>query len=84
VTLNIKDPEAERLAREMARRTGTTMTAAVVAALRESLAREERKVRNAEDFVREIMDVAEHCSRLPVLDRRSDEAILYDEHGLPA
>lgn len=28
MTLNIKDAEAERLARELARRTGTTMTGA--------------------------------------------------------
>jgi len=84
VTLNIKDPEAERLARELARRTGTTMTGAVVTALRERLAREERKARTADDFVREVMAIADHCSKLPVLDNRSPEEILYDDHGLPA
>ena len=84
MTLNIKDAEAERLARELARRTGTTMTGAVVTALRERLAREERKARNADDFVREIMAIADHCSRLPVLDNRRPEEMLYDEHGLPA
>lgn len=83
MSLNIKDPEAERLAREVARRTGTTMTGAVIIALRERLAREERKARNTEDFVREIMAIADHSSRLPVLDDRRTDAMLYDDHGLP-
>ena len=40
MALSIKDPEADRLARELATRTGETLTQAVVVALRERLARE--------------------------------------------
>ena len=36
-TLNLKDPEVYRLARELAERRGTSMTAAVRAALVEAL-----------------------------------------------
>src|SRR5260370_1439498 len=39
VALSLKDPEADRLAREVAARTGETLTTAVIVALRERLAR---------------------------------------------
>lgn len=81
--LSIKDPEADRLARELARRTGETMTQAVVTALRERLAREERKP-DDDQLVEDVLEIARHFSSLPVLDSRSDDEILgYDEHGLP-
>ena len=38
MALSIKDPEADRLAREVAKATGETLTAAVVQSLRERLA----------------------------------------------
>ena len=41
--LSIKDPEADQLARNLAQRTGETITQTVIAALRERLAREQRK-----------------------------------------
>ena len=71
--LSIKDAEADRLARALSRRTGETITQAVVKALQERLAREERKP-----------DDDRHFSSLPVLDDRSDDEIIgYDENGLP-
>jgi hypothetical protein len=42
MTLNIRDPEAHKLARKLADRTGETMTRAVTEALRERLARVSR------------------------------------------
>jgi len=84
MALHIKDPEAERLAREVARRTGETMTGAVVTALRERLAREQRKSRDVDALVEEVMAIGRHCASLPVLDDRNPDDILYDEHGLPA
>ena len=39
MALSLKDPEAHRLAREIADRTGETLTGAIVVALRERLAR---------------------------------------------
>ena len=45
MALCIKDPEADRLARELARQTGESLTQAVVVALRERLQRERRRRR---------------------------------------
>jgi antitoxin VapB len=42
--LNIRDPRAQSLARELAERRKTTMTDAVVTALRNELARERERV----------------------------------------
>jgi antitoxin VapB len=82
--LSIKDPEADQLARNLARRTGETITQAVIAALRERLAREQRKDESIENLVEEIMAISKHCAALPLLDARSaDEIIGYDERGLP-
>ena len=45
MTLNIKDPQAHKLARALARETGETMTRAVTEALRERLERVRRQQR---------------------------------------
>lgn len=82
--LSIKDPEADRLAREVARRTGETITRAMVTALRERLDREERRAQDAEDLVEDVMAIGRHCAALPVLDPRPpDELVGYDARGLP-
>jgi antitoxin VapB len=82
--LSIKDPEADQLARSLAQRTGESITQAVITALRERLAREQRKNEAVDMLVEEVMDIAKHCAALPLLDARSpDEIIGYDEHGLP-
>jgi antitoxin VapB len=82
MALSIKDPEADRLAREVARATGETLTAAVVQSLRERLARVRRK--RGPGLAEEILKIGRRCARLAVKDRRSaDEIITYDEHGLP-
>lgn len=84
MALHIKDPEAEHLARELAQRTGDTLTGVIADALRHRLAQEKRKARHADDVFRDIMEIADHCAALPVLDHRTPEEMLYDEHGLPA
>ncbi len=82
--LSIKDPEADKLARELVQRTGESITQAVIAALRERLVREQRKDEATESLVDEVMEIGRHCAALPLLDARSpDEIIGYDEHGLP-
>lgn len=83
MALSIKDPEADRLARELAARTGETLTEAVVVALRERLARETGRNR-ARPLREELAAIRLRCSALPVLDPRSAEVIVdYDQHGLP-
>lgn len=84
MALSIKDPEADRLARALARRTGETLTQAVINALRERLDREERRLEGVEDVVAEAMSIGRHCAALPVQDPRPpDELLGYDDHGLP-
>lgn len=84
MALNIKNPEAERLAHELADETGDTVTGAVKAALEERL----RQIRRQRDNRSALVDVASIqalISNLPDLDVRSAEEILgYDEFGLPA
>ncbi len=78
----IKHPEADRLARELAARTGETITQTVLNALRERLKREGAK--SPLSLKDEIMEISRRCAALSDLDRRSaDEIIGYDENGLP-
>ncbi|CAN5323209.1 type II toxin-antitoxin system antitoxin VapB30 [soil metagenome] len=81
--LNIKSPKADRLARELARATGESLTEAVTQALEERLLRETgRGDRDA--LLRDIGRIRDEYQALPVIDARCpDEIIGYDEHGLP-
>jgi antitoxin VapB len=81
MSLNIKDPEAHRLAQEIARATGETMTRVVTEALRERLERLERQ--SAQASVEELLAIAERSAahvKRPYLDHAE---FLYDERGLP-
>ena len=84
MSLNIKNEETCRLAGELARLTGETMTGAITVALRERLQRESRR-RSAEVRIRELRAIAERCATLlgpgPSAVEHGD--FLYDEHGLP-
>ena len=83
VALNVKNPEAEKLARALARRTGETITDAVINALRERLIREEGRPR-ARRLVDELLAIGRRCAALPDLDRQAPDEILgYDEARLP-
>jgi antitoxin VapB len=85
MALNIRDPEAQQLARALAVATGETMTQAVIKALRgrlgrlrggQALSRRQRAAR--------LMAHGERVAALPVLDPRPpDELVGYDEVGLP-
>lgn len=83
MALSIKHPEADRLARELAQRTGESLTDAVLNALRERLRRESGR-RRAVPLAEELLEIGRRCSALPVLDPRpADEILGYDENGLP-
>ena len=85
MALNIRDPEAQRLARALADATGETMTSAVIKALQERLERLRigQSTGHAERAAR-LMAHGKRFAALPVLDPRSpDEIIGYDEIGLP-
>jgi antitoxin VapB len=83
MALSIKDPEADRLARELAARTGESLTQVVVIALRERLARETGRA-SVTRLGDELAAIRRRCAALPVIDSRPAEQILgYDERGLP-
>lgn len=83
MTLSIKNPEAERLARALAQRTGESITDAVITALRDRLKREQGR-RAGLDVAGEVMEISRRSAALPVLDPRpADEILDYDEQGLP-
>ncbi len=76
--------EAYRLAGELARLTGETMTGAITVALRERLEREKRE-RSVERRVQELHAIGQRCARLL---REGPSAVehgdyLYDDLGLP-
>lgn len=80
MALYLKDPEVDRLARELARIENTTMTEAVARALRERLER----AADAKAAKRARVEARLAKLRaMPVLDPRDPDEILYDEHGLP-
>ena len=84
MALNIKNPETERLARELARRRRQGITEVVTDALRKEVERERRKPRreDKEETLRAIQAIAERVQKLPVLDKRSEDEILgYNEQG---
>lgn len=63
--------------------TGKSKTQAVTKALRVRLERVRRQ-RAGKCLAEELDEIALHCASLPVLDNRRAEDILgYDEHGLP-
>lgn len=83
MALNIKDPEADRLARQVAEMTGETITQAVVIALREKLKREERRQGDVDMLVDDVLGIARSVTAAPTLDHRSDEAILGFDDMVP-
>lgn len=79
--LNVKDPEAHRLARAIARETGETITSAVTNALRERYDRLRRSRTKAS--VEELRAISERAAlhvKRPYVDHAQ---LLYDEDGLP-
>jgi antitoxin VapB len=84
VALSIKDPNVDRLARELAGLTGESITEAVHAAVRDRLERERRRRGKSIDRAK-IDEIVARLAALPVVDARSpDELIGYDERGLPS
>lgn len=84
MSLNIKNPETYRLAKELANETGESMTAAVTEAIRERLTRLQLE-RDREGMAERIHAIAmEMNARLPkdFFDIPHGD-LLYDEDGLP-
>jgi antitoxin VapB len=83
MALSIRNPRAEKLARQVAAESGENLTAAIIHALEERLERLKGR-RKATDVAEEIMKISLRCRALPEKDDRSPDEILgYDEKGVP-
>jgi len=83
MALNIKDPTADRLVRELAAETGESITTAVTVAVQQRLERI-RGMAPPEVRKQQLLRIAERAAARPIIDDRTDEEILgYDEDGLP-
>jgi antitoxin VapB len=83
MALSIRNKDAERLAREVARETGESLTQAILKSLEERLKRLTGR-RAASDLSREILRIGARCAALPDLDNKGAEEILgYDADGAP-
>lgn len=81
MSLNIKDPEAHRLAQAISRATGESMTRVVTEALRDRQAKIEHRKNKAS--VQELLEIAKRAAanlKRPYVDHAD---LLYDENGLP-
>jgi antitoxin VapB len=75
--------ETERLAREVAAKTGDSLTGAIQKSLEERLERLKRQRRN-QALASQLDDILRRVDELPDLNSRSaDEIVGYDENGLP-
>ena len=83
MSLNIKNEEAHRLARQLAERRGITLTEAVTSALAASLAAHPEAT--SEDLLlAEVTEIQRFVAGLPDRDTRGPDEILgYDDSGLP-
>lgn len=81
--LSIRNPQTEKLARELADRTGESLTEAKTVALRERLDSVRRESTRGRARQRAERLLAEF-DLLPDLDSRTfDEILAYDDRGLP-
>jgi antitoxin VapB len=81
--LSIKNPVTERLARQLAKETGQSITLAIQHSLKESLERLPDR-RRGRIMSRRIEDILRRVDALSTLDTRPPDEILgYDERGLP-
>ena len=78
-TLYIKNPVAHRLAEQVGKRMGVTLTDAVISALEDKLRKTEGPLNRAK-----VDALCARIDALPVLDARTPDEILgYDSFGIP-
>lgn len=83
MALSIKNEETERLARQVARETGESLTEAIQTALHERWVRLQAK-RRSHVLAGQVEDLLRRVDSLPTFDSRTDDEILgYDQHGMP-
>jgi antitoxin VapB len=78
----LKHPDADRLARRVARITGETLTQAILTALTERLERLEAK-RRGRTLADELREIGERCAARPAIDPKGADPLGHDHRGLP-
>lgn len=82
MALSIRNPKAEKLAREIVAITGGKITQEIISALEDRLERL-RGRRSHTNTVDEILKISKRCRSLPDLDNRSPDDILgYNRSGV--
>jgi antitoxin VapB len=82
MTVLIKDEEADRLIRQLAERTGETITDAVKRAVSERLAKTPLSETEIKERMRRIKAIVARADAIPTVDHRpADEIIGYNEKG---
>ncbi|HZB88700.1 MAG TPA: type II toxin-antitoxin system VapB family antitoxin [Terracidiphilus sp.] len=84
--MNIKNPETEQLARELASRTGESLTLAITVALKERLERQQERSPKPSDRLQKLIELSARTAPLMNDGRTTKELFdeLYDdETGLP-
>ena len=83
--LNIRNSEAYRLAKEIADRTGESLTEAVTKALRERGQKQDQdQAETKAGRLAGLKEVVRQFDTLPMDDRKPDEIVGYDQNGLPS
>jgi antitoxin VapB len=82
MSLNIKDPEAHKLAQQLARETGESMTAAVTKAIRERLETIRRR-RKREKTLAALIEIGKRGREIFTGPSVDHAEMLYDQNGLP-
>jgi antitoxin VapB len=83
MALSIKNPNTERLARQIARETGETLTEAIQRSLEERLERLPQR-RRGRIMTEKLQDILRRIDALPIVDNRPEDDILgYNSQGLP-
>ncbi len=83
MAMSIKSVDVERLAREIAARTGESLTGAIHKALEERLDRL-KGARRSQILADQLDEILRRVDEMPDIDSRTpDEIIGYDELGLP-
>lgn len=83
MAMSIKNLQVERLAREIAGKTGESLTGAIQKALEERLGRLKTE-RAKPGMATQLEDILRRVDQMPVVDPRPPDEILgYDDRGLP-
>lgn len=83
MAISIKSMEVERLAREIAAKTGESLTGAIQKSLEERFDRL-RKQQRSQILGGQLEEILRRVDQLPIRDSRSaDDILAYDENGLP-